>query len=119
MWPLEKTCTHGGENKEETHFGARQTFENLAGSNHTTKWVRLRHLQDCISTTLGPRWRLVKVKNQNLFHIVLYSFGYQTGRRTGLVLWGKSSLSGKGLGQGFLNAAEMMVLVVFLDSIVF
>jgi hypothetical protein len=48
-----------------------------------------------------------------------YSFGYQTGRRTGLVLWGKLSLSGKGLGQGFLNVAEMMVLVVFLDSIVF
>ena len=45
--------------------------------------------------------------------------GYQTGRRTGLVLWGKLSLSGKGLGQGFLNVAEMMVLVVFLDSIVF
>ena len=49
----------------------------------------------------------------------IYSFGYQTGRRTGLVLWGKLSLSGKGLGQGFLNVAEMMVLVVFLDSIVF
>ena len=48
-----------------------------------------------------------------------YSFGYQTGRRTGLALWGKLSLSGKGLGQGFLNVAEMMVLVVFLDSIVF
>ena len=48
-----------------------------------------------------------------------YSFGYRTGRRTGLVLWGKLSLSGKGLGQGFLNVAEMMVLVVFLDSIVF
>ena len=42
-----------------------------------------------------------------------------TGRRTGLVLWGKFSLSGKGLGQGFLNVAEMMVLVVFLDSMVF
>ena len=49
----------------------------------------------------------------------LYSFGYQTGRRTGLVLWGKLSLSGKGLDQGFLNVAEMMVLVVFLDSTVF
>ena len=49
----------------------------------------------------------------------IYSFGYQTGRRTGLVLWGKLSLSGKGLGRGFLNVAEMMVLVVFLDSIVF
>ena len=49
----------------------------------------------------------------------VYSFGYQTGRRTGLVLWGKLSLSGKGLGQGFLNVAEIMVLVVFLDSIVF
>ena len=48
-----------------------------------------------------------------------YPFGYQTGRRTGLVLWAKTSLSGKGLGQGFLNVADMMVLVVFLDSIVF
>ena len=52
-------------------------------------------------------------------NIALYSFGYQTGRRTGRVLWGELSLSGKGLGQGFLNVAEMMVLVVFLDSIVF
>ena len=65
----------------------------------------------------------VNTPNPPLHHTALhqtsYSFGYQTGRRTGLVLWGKLSLSGKGLGQGFLNVAEMMVLVVFLDSIVF
>ena len=51
----------------------------------------------------------------SIWLVVEYSFGYQTGRRTGLVLWAKTSLSGKGLGQGFLNVAEMIVLVVFLD----
>ena len=62
---------------------------------------------------------VLQVSSLQTWNIATYSFGYQTGRRTGLVLWGKLSLSGKGLGQGFLNVAEMMVLVVFLDSIVF
>ena len=69
-----------------------------------------------------PKWKSTEYDPENpvvKWRDIVYSFGYQTGRRTGLVLWGKLSLSGKGLGQGFLNVAEMMVLVVFLDSIVF
>ena len=65
-------------------------------------------------------FRMLYIPNIHTYaYCTSHSFGYQTGQRTGLVLWAKTSLSGKGLGQGFLNLAEMMVLVVFLDSIVF